>query len=236
MMSLGDFMGGGEEYALIFFNETSRKGNPMGRYNNMSVFAADGYRETIKQGSSFYCRMIPSDKSGQFYNAIPVKELTLREVLENEKDLISKIASYLYELDHSQFDQAITAVQLREIEERAESKSVDKINRLEKEVERLTKELNSRDMNKSIISVPDREFQDYLDGDIFYSKELKDQYYSARINRRGDMTLLVKDKNGEYGGYGKSIDLSPLKKMMGAKEIKAEYCHRYDGIVVTKLL
>lgn len=234
MTNFGEMIGIEGECDFINFGERSKKGNPMGRYRNYSVFAADGYREVIKADRTYYCKLEKNNGSSQFYNAIPVYELTLEKIMEEDPSVLEQIASYIYELDRSKFDSEISAIQLREIKDEIEKKYTEKITRLEKDNERLTTELNSKESLGRTITVEKGTVPDHVDGNIFFSDKLEDRYYSVRINKRKDRLLLIKDENGEYGGHGNSIDISPFKKMLGTSDVKVEYCEKYSGVVIYK--
>ena len=238
MTTVAETMGIDDCCDFVLFNEYSGRNNPMGNYRNKSVFAADGYREAIQYGHAYYCKLINNDnkKKGQFYNAIPIYELTIERIMEEYPDLIPQIAEFIYNQDRTKFDSEISAIQMREIKEEAVQKYVKKINRLEKDNERLQKELSTHNENiqKEQVLIMSTETSEHLDGNMFYSDKLEDRYYSVRLNIRKDMALLMKDDNGQFGGHGHSMDISDIVKMLGAKKVKTEYCHKYRGVVITK--
>ena len=205
----------------------------MGSYKGLSVFAADGYRESILEGKTYYCRL-EKKNNARFFHATPMYELTLDKIMEEDPDSIMKIAEFIYEQDRPRFDSAISAIQVREIQEAAGQKYVDKINRLEKDNERLEKELKSREKMPVATAAVANIIDDHIDGDKFYSSKLEDRYYSARLNKRRDRVLLVKDDDGEYGGHGKCVDIAPFKKILKTENIRGEYCQKYGGVVFTK--
>ena len=145
MTNIGELFGIDDELAFVYFGEKSKQGNPMGSFKSLSVFAADGYRESILEGRTYYCRLERKNNQTRFYHATPLYELTLDRIMKEDPDSISKIAEIVYELDRTKFDSEISAIQMREIRNDAEQKYVDKINRLEKDNERLEKELKSRE-------------------------------------------------------------------------------------------
>lgn len=214
------------EEAVIPFDELSDRGNPMGRYHGTLVFASPDYFEKIKHGKTYYCQL--SRGKGQFYNAVPLFEISLDRVMDENPELFSKIAMYLYQSNPSMFDSRISAVQMADIKRSVEERYAEKINYLEKDNERLKKELESSD---KIVAqdMPIKSVEGIRDG-MYYSDMLKDRYYSARINARKDCVLLVEDDNGAYGGHNGCICINDIKDMLGG-EIKGEYCDRYGGIV-----
>jgi len=233
MTSLGELYGDCEK-DFIFFEEESKRGDPMGFYKGCSVFAANGYKKTIQRGKTYYCKLEKNTGSSQHYNAIPEYELTLEKIMEEKPDCIDRIALAIYNMDPNKFDSRISAVQIREIEDRAKQKQADRINRLEKDNERLTNELKARDNESTITMKAAGEKYDHLDGDMFYSGKLEEKYYSARVDLRKDRILLIKDENGKYGGHGGCIDISPFKKMLDTSDVKVEYCDKYSGVVISK--
>lgn len=234
MNNIGGAIWNEGERDFIYFCEKSKQGNPMGRYRNCSVFAADGYRDKIVYDRAYYCKLEKNVGSSQHYNAIPLYEFSLEKIMEEGQDVLEKIASYVYELDPSKFDSMISAVQMKEIENGVEKKYTDKIKRLEKDNERLTKELESKGDEGQTGAVETVPRSEYIEGDIFFSDKLEDRYYSVRVNKRKDRLLLIKDENGEYGGYGNSIDISPFKKILGTSDVRVEYCDKYSGVVIYK--
>ena len=231
MTTINDMYGAAEE-EIISFSEKSKQGNPMGKFRTLSVFAADGHREAIKQGKAYYCKLTKGN--GNFYNAVPLFELSLDRVMEENPKLVERFANILYQSNPSAFDSMISATQIADAKKEAEEKYARKINFLEKDNERLKHELEE---SKRIPVQTFRGSDDVVEGmreGMYYSNRLGECYYSARINMRKDRILLIKDENGAYGGHGKCIDISEFKKMLDADDVKGEYCEKYNGIIFTK--
>ena len=229
MTDIGEMLGI-DDRSFIYFGEISNQGNPMGSYKGMSVFAADGYRESIREGRTYYCSL-EKKNNARFFHAKPLFELTLDRIIEDDPDSITKIAEIIYDQDRPRFDSIISAKQMREIQEEAEQKYKDKISRLERDNERLEKELKSKEKMPAAMTAVANNIDDHIEGDRFYSSRLEDKYYSARLNKRGDRLLLIKSDDGEYGGHGKCVDITPFKKILKTENIRGEYCQKYGGVV-----
>ena len=232
MSDFDNLMGVTGEYAFINFCEISRRREPMGRYHNLSVFAAEGYWKVIEFGKTYLCSL--EHGSAQNYFATPIKEVTLDKVLEENPEAITRIATYLYDLDRSKFDTEISAVQMREIRNEIEQKYREKISRLEKDNERLSEELKVRPEKSVPAAAEPAAVPDLPNDSIFRSEKIENRYYSPRINIRRDRILLLKDDNGRYWGHDNCIDLAPFKELLGVSDVKAEYCKKYSGIVISK--
>ncbi len=227
MMTLGEMMGGGIP-RYIWFNETSRKGGVMGMFNGISVFPQEGYYEYIEHGKTYLCQLTEHTGRSHHYTAIPIHELTKDNLPELGREVMESLVEHIYRMDPTHFDSLITEKTLRDAQDKAIRAAKEKMVVLKRENERLKKELEASTASSPAGTIPMKT------EDVYEDEHLEDRYYSVRVNLAGDMVMLVKDDGGTIDGHGHSVDLAPIKKILGTENVHGEYCQKYGGVVFTK--
>ena len=234
MNSIGEIIGygGATDEGIVFFNELSKRNEPMGKFRTLAVFSErDG--PAAEYGKSYYC-YLRKDSKGNVYWASIKTEVTLSGIMELNPDVKKELINLIITEYPDAFKAEITTQQIKEYENKIREKYKTENASLRSKIEHLENELSklSEISRKELLLTPD--LSDIgIENGLLHDEQLKDGEYTVRMDLRNTKALFIKSDGGDYYCTSGYIDISPFLKKYKINKAVCKHCEELDGALIT---
>jgi len=233
MMTLGQISGftDGFEEGIISFNETSKRMEPMGRFNSLAVFAD---RDSLQPdfGKSYYC-YLRKDLKSNVYWALIQKEITIDAILDLNPDLKKDLVKLIMEEYPESFRAEVSAQQIKEFEDGIKEKYKTENAALRNQIQHLENELSklSEISRRELQIIPDDRILS-IDNGLLHDPDLEDGEFSVRFDRNGTKALVIPQKGGELYCTDGYIDIRQILDRFRSSKPSCTHCEDMGGTLI----